>query len=543
MRKLLSLLWQPLLFVLLALLVLSVLIWWMGPLVRIGALAPLASELARALLIGALVLLVLGRYLWRRWRARSASRQLAEELVKPEPVPATALPDAAAEEQKLLAERFAEAIQTLRKMRLQQAGGKPGWRDWLSISGGSYLYELPWYVFIGAPGSGKTTALVNSGLSFPLAEKYGAAAVRGIGGTRDCEWWFTDQAVLIDTAGRYTTQDSQADTDRAAWDNFLAGLKRARPRRPLNGVILTVSVADLLHQGADSRAALATAMRLRLQELDGKLSTRLPVYVLVTKADLLNGFMEYFDDLGKEQRSQVFGFTLGADEGDGLAEKGVGAFLPREFKLLHQRLNDGLIDRLQHELDPRRRSAIFTFPAQFASLEARLGELLDQVFVGSKFARAPWCAASTSPAARRRAARSTASWARCRATSASSARCRHRRATAAAATSSPRCSRRWCFRSSGWPAPTSSSSAASTCCAARRWRRWRWSPSRCWRPGATAPGATSATWNWSMPRSGRHARRCRRCRPRRRTSSPRRRCCARCATSGRTPGTGRANRS
>ena len=137
MRKLLSLLWQPLLFVLLALLVLSVLIWWMGPLVRIGALAPLASELARALLIGALVLLVLGRYLWRRWRARSASRQLAEELVKPEPVAATALPDAAAEEQKLLAGRFAEAIQTLRKMRLQQAGGKPGWRDWLSISAAS----------------------------------------------------------------------------------------------------------------------------------------------------------------------------------------------------------------------------------------------------------------------------------------------------------------------------------------------------------------------------------------------------------------------
>lgn len=390
MRKLLGLLWQPVLFVLLALLVLSVLIWWMGPLVRVGALAPLASELARALLISALVLLVLGRYLWRRWRARSASRQLAEELVKPEPVPAAALPDAAAEQQKLLAERFAEAIQTLRKLRLQQAGGKPGWRDWLSISGGSYLYELPWYVFIGAPGSGKTTALVNSGLSFPLAEKYGAAAVRGIGGTRDCEWWFTDQAVLIDTAGRYTTQDSQADTDRAAWDNFLAGLKKARPRRPLNGVILTVSVADLLHQGADARAALAAAMRSRLQELDGKLSTRLPVYVLVTKADLLNGFMEYFDDLGKEQRSQVFGFTLGADEGDGLAEKGVGAFLPREFRLLHQRLNDGLIDRLQHELDPRRRSAIFTFPAQFASLEARLGELLDQVFVSSRFVRAPW---------------------------------------------------------------------------------------------------------------------------------------------------------
>lgn len=388
MKRLLRLLWHPLPFVLLALVVLSVLIWWAGPLIRIGALVPLASELSRAILIGVLVLLVAGRYLWRRWRARRAGRQLVESLVRPEAVAPT--PDAGSEEQKLLAERFSEAIQTLRKMRLQQAGGKPGWRDWLSISGGSYLYDLPWYVFIGAPGSGKTTALVNSGLSFPLAEKYGATALRGIGGTRNCEWWFTDQAVLIDTAGRYTTHDSQEQVDRAAWENFLTGLKKSRPRRPLNGVVLTVSVADLLHQSAESRAALATAMRSRLQELDGKLSTRLPVYVLVTKADLLNGFTAYFDDLGKEQRSQVFGFTLGADEGDGLSEKGVGGFFPREFELLHRRLNDGLIDRLQHELDARRRSAIFTFPAQFSSLQARLGDLLDQVFVGSKFARAPW---------------------------------------------------------------------------------------------------------------------------------------------------------
>lgn len=388
MSNLLRMLLSPASFTLSGLLAMAVLIWWIGPMVRIGALTPLASEQARAILIGVLALAVLARFLWRRWRARQAGRRLVDGLVKPAPVEQA--PDAASEEQKLLAERFAEAIRTLKKMRLQQAGGKPGWRDWLSISGGGYLYDLPWYVFIGAPGSGKTTALVNSGLSFPLAEKYGATAVRGIGGTRNCEWWFTDQAVLIDTAGRYTTQDSEQSTDRSAWENFLGSLKKSRPRRPLNGVILSISVADLLHQGADARAALAAAMRARLLELDAKLSTRLPVYVLVTKADLLHGFMEYFDDLGKEQRSQVFGFTLGAEDGDGLAEKGVGAFFPREFRLLQQRLSDGLIDRLQHELDPRRRSAIFGFPAQFVSLESTLCELLDQVFVGSKFAQAPW---------------------------------------------------------------------------------------------------------------------------------------------------------
>ena len=62
---------------------------------------------------------------------------------------------------------------------------------------------------IGAPGAGKTTALLNAGLEFPLTDSLGKEAVRGVGGTRHCDWWFTDSAVLIDTAGRYALQESQ----------------------------------------------------------------------------------------------------------------------------------------------------------------------------------------------------------------------------------------------------------------------------------------------------------------------------------------------
>ena len=91
-----------------------------------------------------------------------------------------------------------------------------------------YLYEQPWYVIIGPPGAGKTTALLNSGLPFPLAAEMGQSAVAGVGGTRICDWWFTEEAVLIDTAGRYTTQDSDSAVDRAGWEGFLDLLKRTR---------------------------------------------------------------------------------------------------------------------------------------------------------------------------------------------------------------------------------------------------------------------------------------------------------------------------
>ena len=66
-------------------------------------------------------------------------------------------------------------------------------------------------------------------------------------------------------------------------------------------MLLTVSVGDLLTRSAAERAEHAAAVRARLQELHQQLGIRLPVYVLVTKSDLLAGFTDYFGDLGKER--------------------------------------------------------------------------------------------------------------------------------------------------------------------------------------------------------------------------------------------------
>ena len=124
-----------------------------------------------------------------------------------------------------------------------------------------YLYDLPWYVIIGPPGAGKTTALVNSGLKFPLARGATPAAVAGVGGTRYCDWWFTEEAVLIDTAGRYTTQDSDAKSDKESWFSFLDLLKKSRPRQPINGVLVAISIEDILTMSRQDLAAHADAIR------------------------------------------------------------------------------------------------------------------------------------------------------------------------------------------------------------------------------------------------------------------------------------------
>ena len=157
-----------------------------------------------------------------------------------------------------------------------------------------FLYDLPWYVLIGPPGSGKTTALVNSGLKFPLSRGATPAAIAGVGGTRYCDWWFTEDAVLIDTAGRYTTQDSDATTDKQSWNAFLALLKKNRPRQPINGVIVAISLEDLMTLSSADLAAHSNAIRARLLDLHEHLKVDFPVYALFTKGDLVAGFMELF---------------------------------------------------------------------------------------------------------------------------------------------------------------------------------------------------------------------------------------------------------
>ncbi len=214
---------------LLGALLLSALIWLFGPLIGIGSLHPLDSETVRILVIAAIFVLWLVFNLVQVIRAHRRDQELAKGVAESAPDADAA---ASAEEIATLSERLKDAFAALRKARI---GGKSR----------GYLYQLPWYMFIGPPGAGKTTALTHCGLNFPLADTHGPLAVRGVGGTRNCDWWFTDQAVLIDTAGRYTTQDSNRAVDSAAWLGFLRLLKRYRRRQPLNGVLLAIGLADL----------------------------------------------------------------------------------------------------------------------------------------------------------------------------------------------------------------------------------------------------------------------------------------------------------
>ena len=302
-------------------------------------------------------------------RARRRDKALVDSLEK------DAEAEAAASQQAEVSEirsRLKEALALLRRITKKRFG---------------YVYELPWYVIFGAPGSGKTTALTISGLKFPLGDALGANSVQGIGGTRNCNWWFADEAILIDTAGRYTTQDDLNGAAKAGWEGCLNLLKKYRRSQPINGVLVTVSIGDVLtrklrdsaRRSAGDPAApigtrrVSTGPRAGLSRLDeGRSAYR---------------FRQFFDGFSKTDREQVWGTTFELEES--YKAENLPQRYQDEFALLQERVGAMLIERLQQEPNGQMRGRIFRFPAELASLKERLHEVLTELCAGSKLVKSP----------------------------------------------------------------------------------------------------------------------------------------------------------
>lgn len=369
---------HPLTISIFGLLLVSLLIWFAGPHIKFGSsnAAPLARPETRLLLITAIVLLWGINNLRLERRSRKSNQGLIDDIRDNQAADEDLAASQASEEIRQIGERFTQALDTLQKLKVPGQGRRKP------------IYELPWYLIVGPPGSGKTTALVNSGLDFPLAEQFGKAAFQGVGGTRNCDWWFTNEAVLIDTAGRYTTQDSHRVVDSSAWEGFLDLLKKHRRRRPINGAIVAFSLHDLLMQTEEERTQQAKTIRLRLDELMRKLEVRFPVYLMFTKTDMVAGFSEFFDDLGREERDQVWGVTL-PDAPESLQSPDFD-FLGEELNKLVRRLYDRVIWRMNQERDVRRNGAIHGFPQQMDNVSRLVESFVKEAFAPSRFHFQPY---------------------------------------------------------------------------------------------------------------------------------------------------------
>ncbi|MDZ7814172.1 MAG: type VI secretion system membrane subunit TssM [Ideonella sp.] len=310
--------------------------------------------------LGLTLILLVWLVVWvvKRVRAKRAAKAL-EQAIDQQGASGTA----GAEDKAQLAvlrERMQEAVKTVKSSRLGE------------LKGAAALYELPWYMVIGNPAAGKSTAVVKSGLKFPFADASGSI-IQGIGGTRNCDWFFTSEGILLDTAGRYSVHEE----DRSEWLGFLSLLKKNRPKAPINGIVIAASLAELATGRPEQAIQLAKSLRQRVQEVTEHLEVFAPVYLVFTKADLISGFAEFFEDQEREERERVWGATLPYDQAK--RKEAIAAF-DKHFDELHDGLKELSIARMSLQRGQALPPGVLTFPLEFAALKPALHAFVVTLF-------------------------------------------------------------------------------------------------------------------------------------------------------------------
>lgn len=320
-------------------------------------------------LIALSVALWLLAWWWRKRRAAKASSAISGMIeAEAERAVQAAAPDKRPEVEALRG-RMLDAVKTIKTSKLGE------------LSGNAALYELPWYLVIGNPAAGKSSAIVHSGLRFPFSDNTGNV-IHGLGGTRNCDWFFTSEGILLDTAGRYSVYEA----DRGEWLSFVNLLRKHRPKAPINGIIIAASIADLTQNRPEYAISLAKQLRLRVQELSSQLGVFAPVYVMFTKADLVSGFTEFFEDADTQERSRAWGATLPYDA-DGRTDA-VAAF-DEHFDQLLEGLNELSVARMSLSRDGQIGAGVLSFPLEFAATRPGLRAFIATLFEENPFQYKP----------------------------------------------------------------------------------------------------------------------------------------------------------
>lgn len=317
--------------------------------------------IAVAMFFGFIALYFLTRFVIRMVRVLRSRSRLAQQSAETRSAISKQLTPEA-----LLVRKWKAAVATLRNSSLKRLGNP--------------LYVLPWYMVIGKSGTGKTTALTRARLASQLQKVDQNAPIEQ---TLNYDWWYFDQAVVIDCAGRYVGVED-IEQDRREWEKGLDLLARYRAREGVNGLVLAISAERLLNPDRDGLIEEGKVIRNRIEQLIRLFDKRFPIYVLVTQCDRLYGLEEWARQLPEETLQQAMGFLKGV-ETDGVDEI---RFLEQAFHSIGERLRALRVDLMSRNAGAT--PPLLLFPNELEQLKPGLQLFLKACFADNPYFETPF---------------------------------------------------------------------------------------------------------------------------------------------------------
>ncbi|NWB26104.1 type VI secretion system protein [Pseudomonas gingeri] len=194
-------------------------------------------------------------------------------------------------------------------------------------------------------------------------------------------WWSDPDGAVLVVPESLFLPDEGLKLKRGSWWRLLGLILRLRARRPLDGVIWTVSASRLWDD--EQAAALGIAARRRFIDLLQRLGLSLPVYVVVTEMEQIPGFQELITALPKESRERTLGWTSPFAPETLWQSEWSDQALDQVTRVLVEAITE--VGALSGQLS----EDLYGLPERFEALRRNLQTLLDPVFQGNAQNEAP----------------------------------------------------------------------------------------------------------------------------------------------------------
>lgn len=235
------------------------------------------------------------------------------------------------------------------------------------------VYRLPWYAMVGEELSGKSTLLGNLVLPTPIT----SPSLGRPDGHPLIQWWFYEKGIILDISGMAFAEDAAPSK---SWDTFIKALRRYRPHRPLDGLILATPAHHFTGSSQLSRIEMvekATHISNQLVKIEKDLGIRLPLYALITKSDEIGGFSGFVSSLPEKFHHEMFGWSNPYATTLSYNPK----WIKEAFEIIYGYLFEGIIRIFGNEQkDNAYRNEVVAFPEALSAIEKNVGLYFNTIF-------------------------------------------------------------------------------------------------------------------------------------------------------------------
>jgi type VI secretion system protein ImpL len=326
-------------------------VWWIGPLIAIGVYRPLGWVVLRQCAV--VLLLIWGCWPWlvMVWhRLGMGLRQVQSKPARPV--------------QDGMASRFRDLDRQL-KARWEKLARSP-LATWMGRLFNHHRQLLPWYMVMGPEGAGKTSWIMQTLLPQRNGHDHDV----------DVNFWFTHDAVWVDTPGCWLTVKGMTEADQTTWSKLLKGIRKLRSTGTVaNGIVLCLDIQSTLEFSLEQRKRFAENLRDRFMDTQERWFQVPRVYLLLTGLDKLPGSVEFLSRLDSQTWRQGIGFSIDKTRINSNSSADLNAYWLAAYENMEARIQDQLLHacaQLTHQ------SALdqLPFAQALASLRKPLMEVL-----------------------------------------------------------------------------------------------------------------------------------------------------------------------